>query len=165
MFKFLNQCFARLRFWKSVSSTTAVAPSSRFCESETLFQNQSCAKHWFKNLNILGPPKFCCGFFHFNSRSFHLTAIWMCTWLMEKTETWNEHRNHAELTETSNNWAFAVLEVPNDYCTKKHPAQRYTYRVLQTIQMKLILLCVWAEPAVLGSMRTALKFKYEIQIG
>ena len=25
--------------------------------------------------------------------------------------------------------------------------QRYTYRVLQTIQMKLILLCVWAEPA------------------
>ena len=24
--------------------------------------------------------------------------------------------------------------------------QKYTYRVLQTIQMKLILLCVWAEP-------------------
>ena len=43
--------------------------------------------------------------------------------------------------------------------------QRYTYRVLQTIQMKLILLCVWAEPVVLGSTRTALKFKYEIQIG
>ena len=40
--------------------------------------------------------------------------------------------------------------------------QRYTYRVLQTIQMKLILLCVWAEPAVLGSTKTALKFKYEI---
>ena len=37
--------------------------------------------------------------------------------------------------------------------------QRYTYRVLQTIQMKLILLCVWAEPAVLGSTKTALKFK------
>ena len=36
--------------------------------------------------------------------------------------------------------------------------QRYTYRVLQTIQMKLILLCVWAE--VLGS--AALKFKHEI---
>ena len=30
--------------------------------------------------------------------------------------------------------------------------------------MKLILLCVWAEPAVLGSTKTALKFKYEIQI-
>ena len=43
--------------------------------------------------------------------------------------------------------------------------QRYTYRVLQTIQMKLILLCVWAERAVLGSAKTALKFKYEIQIG
>ena len=40
--------------------------------------------------------------------------------------------------------------------------QRYTYRVLQTIQMKLILLCVWAEQAVLGSARTALKFIYEI---
>ena len=53
MFKFLNQCFARLRFWKSVSSKTAVAPSRRFRESETLFQNQSHAKHWFKNLNIL----------------------------------------------------------------------------------------------------------------
>ena len=41
-------------------------------------------------------------------------------------------------------------------------SQRYTYRVLQTIQMKLILLCVWAESAVLGSTKTALKFKYEI---
>ena len=37
--------------------------------------------------------------------------------------------------------------------------QRYTYRVLQTIQMKLI------EPAILGSAKTALKFKYEIEIG
>ena len=44
-------------------------------------------------------------------------------------------------------------------------SQRYTYRVLQTIQMKLILLCVWAGTAVLGSIKTALKFKYEIQIG
>ena len=42
------------------------------------------------------------------------------------------------------------------------PIQRYTYRVLQTILMKLILLCVWAERAVLGSAKTALKFKYEI---
>ena len=37
--------------------------------------------------------------------------------------------------------------------------QRYTYRVLQTIQMKLTLLCVWAKRAVLGSAKTALKFK------
>ena len=35
--------------------------------------------------------------------------------------------------------------------------QRYTYRVLQTIQMKLILLCVWAEQAILGSTK-ALSF-------
>ena len=41
-------------------------------------------------------------------------------------------------------------------------SQRYTYRVLQTIQMKLILLWVWAERAVLGRAKTALKFKYEI---
>jgi hypothetical protein len=40
--------------------------------------------------------------------------------------------------------------------------QRYTYRVLQTIQMKLIILCVWTEPAVLGNTKTALKFKYKI---
>ena len=39
---------------------------------------------------------------------------------------------------------------------------RYTYRVLQTIQMKPTFLCVWAERAVLGSAKTALKFKYEI---
>ena len=38
----------------------------------------------------------------------------------------------------------------------------HTYRVLQTIQMKLILICVWAEPAVLGSTKTALKLEYEI---
>ena len=42
------------------------------------------------------------------------------------------------------------------------PGQRYTHRVLQRIQMKLILLCVWAEGAVLGRVKTALKFKYEI---
>ena len=40
--------------------------------------------------------------------------------------------------------------------------QRYTYRVLQTIQMRLKLLYVWAELAVLGIAKTALKFKYEI---
>ena len=43
--------------------------------------------------------------------------------------------------------------------------QSYIYQVLQTIQMKLILLCVWAEPAVLGSTKTALKFTYKIYIG
>ena len=42
--------------------------------------------------------------------------------------------------------------------------QRYTYRVLQTIQMKLILLCVWLDRAVLGGAKSDLKFKYEIEI-
>ena len=40
--------------------------------------------------------------------------------------------------------------------------QRYIHRVLQTILMKLILLWVRAERAVLGRAKTALKFKYEI---
>ena len=40
--------------------------------------------------------------------------------------------------------------------------QSYTYQVLQTIQIEHILLCVWAEPAVLGSAKTTLKFKYRI---
>ena len=40
--------------------------------------------------------------------------------------------------------------------------QRYTYRVFQTIQMKLILLWIWAEQGVLGRAKTVLKFKYEI---
>ena len=43
-----------------------------------------------------------------------------------------------------------------------HVFQRYTYRMLQAIQMKLMFLCVWAEPAVLGSTKTAPKFKYEL---
>ena len=50
------------------------------------------------------------------------------------------------------------------HCDMAH-SQRYTYRVLQTIQMQLILLWVWAERAVLGRAKTALKFKYEISIG
>ena len=40
--------------------------------------------------------------------------------------------------------------------------QRYTYRVLQTIKMQLILLCVWAERAISGSAEIGLKLKYEI---
>ena len=40
--------------------------------------------------------------------------------------------------------------------------QKYKYRMLQTIQKKFILLCVWAEWVVLGSAKTALKLKYEI---
>ena len=40
--------------------------------------------------------------------------------------------------------------------------QRYTHRVLQTIQIKLTLLWVWAERAVMGRAKNALKFKHEI---
>ena len=45
----------------------------------------------------------------------------------------------------------------HEYCRDIH-----IHRVFQTIQMKLILWCVWAERAVSGSAKTALKFKYEI---
>ena len=44
-------------------------------------------------------------------------------------------------------------------------AEIYNYRVLQKIEMKLKLLCVWADLAVLGSTKTALEFKYETQLG
>ena len=57
----------------------------------------------------------------------------------------------------------AMLQTNHQCFMQFHsPDQRYTYRVLQTIQMKLILLCVWAEPAVLGNTKTALNFKYEV---
>ena len=54
---------------------------------------------------------------------------------------------------------------PLTLLTYFHTCIRDIHRVLQTIQMKLILLCVWAEPAVLGSAKTALKFKHEIWKG
>ena len=60
-------------------------------------------------------------------------------------------------------WAVRAEEKKNPNCRKYATfEQRYTYRVLQTIQMKRILFCVWAERAVLGSAITVLKFKYEI---
>jgi hypothetical protein len=58
-----------------------------------------------------------------------------------------------------------LFKASNDNDNHGGYTQRYTYRMIQTIQMKLILLCVWAERAVLGSAKTALKFKYEIKIG
>ena len=53
MFKFLNQCFAQLRLWKSVSDSRNLLDGATAFLLETLFQNRSRAKHWFKNLNIL----------------------------------------------------------------------------------------------------------------
>ena len=39
MFKFLNQCFARLRFWKSVSNSQNLLDGATAVLLETLFQN------------------------------------------------------------------------------------------------------------------------------
>ena len=42
--------------------------------------------------------------------------------------------------------------------------QRYAYRVLQTIEIKLILLCVLAEPEILGVTKPAIyQFSYMIK--
>ena len=62
-------------------------------------------------------------------------------------------------------WMPIQAENAWEYYYYEYVWQRYTYRVLQTIQMNLIFLCGWTEPAVLGSVKTALKFKYEILIG
>ena len=63
----------------------------------------------------------------------------------------------ARVTFTRKNDGFRVAN--QELLKNPYGPQRYTYEVLQTIQMKLILLCVWAKRAVFGS---ALKFKYEI---
>ena len=51
---------------------------------------------------------------------------------------------------------FADILFESKYTREIH----ITYRVFQTIQMKLILLCVWVEWAFLGTAKTALKFKF-----
>ena len=53
MFRFLNQCFARLRFWKSVSDSQNLLAGATAVLLETLFQNRSCAKHRYKKLKPL----------------------------------------------------------------------------------------------------------------
>ena len=57
---------------------------------------------------------------------------------------------------------YDVFSIRSNFKEFRGLGQIYSYRVPQTIQMKLILLCVCAERAVLGSDKTVLKFKYEI---
>ena len=52
-FSFLNQCFAQLRFWKSVSDSQNLLAGATAVLLETLFQNRNCAKHWYKKLKPL----------------------------------------------------------------------------------------------------------------
>ena len=54
---------------------------------------------------------------------------------------------------------FPLVQIQKIQFSLQHPylKQRYTYRVLQTIQMKLIILCAWAERAILVNAKTALK--------
>ena len=60
-----------------------------------------------------------------------------------------------------NHGVTVFLPVPAEVPKICGDGQRYRYRVIETIQMKLMLLCVWTEQAILGSVKTALKFKYE----
>ena len=45
IFKFLNQCFARLRCWKSVLNSQNLLDGSTAVLLETLYQDRSRAKH------------------------------------------------------------------------------------------------------------------------
>ena len=45
MFEFLNQCFARLQVWKSVSDSQNLLDGATAVMLETLFQNRSRTKH------------------------------------------------------------------------------------------------------------------------
>jgi hypothetical protein len=53
IFKFLNQCFARLRCLKSVSNHETYLQLPTAVLLETLFQYWSRAKHWFKLFSTL----------------------------------------------------------------------------------------------------------------
>ena len=77
-------------------------------------------------------------------------------------EIWTSRRKVAG--KYSDSWIVALNWTTKSlsFSLSIHCRDIHINRVLQTIQMKLILLCVWAELAVLGSTKTALKFKYEI---
>ena len=54
-------------------------------------------------------------------------------------------------------WSCQSCVISPNVTESYYVLQRYTYRA---IQMKLILLCVWAERAVFCSAKTDLEFKY-----
>ena len=76
---------------------------------------------------------------------------------LSKTNNWLTVQNMfsvSDLPTTGTPYYLSIRYVGHHESTdkkKRDPAQRYTYRMLQTIQMKHILLFVRAEPAVLGS--------------
>ena len=73
-----------------------------------------------------------------------------------------QNKKHLTNSKTMDPTTFIYMYVFETKGTFPYGQQSYIYQVLQTIQMKLILLCVWADPAVLGSAKTALKFIYKI---
>ena len=95
---------------------------------------------------VFGHYIFACGEIKQNCNSSETVAIFFSDVVFERNRGKKDVRG------------IALLDLKLFACD----GQRYTYRVLQTIQMKLILLCIWEQPAFLGSTKTALKFKYEI---
>ena len=87
--------------------------------------------------------------------SFFLFRVFIMAWMKLRQ---NEHNKETQIEFHA--WGMDLWScVASSFLGYR---QSYTYHVLQTIQIELILLCVWAEPAVLGSAKTTLKFKYRI---
>ena len=93
---------------------------------------------------------------NFSKKNWSINVLCVQSWRKKKHVQMNFSTSASQHKETF------VEEKKNDHGVFSSPNQRYTYRILQTIQMKPILLWVWAERAVLGRAKTALKFKYEI---
>ena len=89
-----------------------------------------------------------CGFSHFERIQHEKTLNLSSTFQSEKNFYYSLERGmtvvYWDLSNVFEKFKDIAI-VPN---TDSAIRQRYTYRVLQTIQMKHILLCVWAESAV-----------------
>ena len=100
--------------------------------------------------------------FYFNGPKHPIYICYVTCLLRENTNlNWTQNSKFKLniLSQSLSNCSSVPIRSALEAVPGAGPGQSYVYQVLQTIQMKLILLCVWAEPAVLGSTKTALKFK------
>ena len=63
------------------------------------------------------------------------------------SKVYDTKQKNVRIAKNANN---AIIVTQMSFFLKYWKTQKYTFRVLQTIQMKLILLCVWAEPGRFG---------------
>ena len=83
IFQSLNQCLAQLWCWKSVSNSQNLRDGSTAVLLETLFQDWSRAKHWFKHFSTLILSDFFLYFFCYQFWSGYenlLLRRWLQTW-------------------------------------------------------------------------------------